>query len=209
MTESTFHFFAMGSLLGLSAGFSPGPLLTLAIAQTMKYNQKEGIKVALSPLITDLPIILLALLVFSQLSQFNTVLASISFVGGVFIAYLGIGSLKTKGFNMDAANSSSQSLKKGIIANLLSPGPYMFWATVGAPLLFKALDLSLPAVILFMSSFYICLIGSKMLAAVIVGRTKAFINQRLYMLIMRFLGLALLVFSILFFYDGLRYLELV
>ena len=50
-----------GVIFGLSAGFAPGPLLTLVITQTLKHNIKEGVKVALAPLLTDLPIILAAL----------------------------------------------------------------------------------------------------------------------------------------------------
>ena len=51
-----FSALTAGILLGLSAGFAPGPLLTLVIAQTLKHNVREGIKVALAPLISDFPI---------------------------------------------------------------------------------------------------------------------------------------------------------
>ena len=49
-----------GLVYGLSAGFSPGPLMALVISQTLKHGIREGAKVAVAPLITDLPIILLA-----------------------------------------------------------------------------------------------------------------------------------------------------
>ncbi len=206
IAESTLQFLTAGSLLGLSAGFSPGPLLTLVITQTLKHNKTEGIKVALSPLITDLPIILIALFVFSKLSQFDLALAVISLVGGAYIAYLGIESLKVKGLNMELADSKSNSMKKGIIANLLNPSPYLFWVTVGTPLMFKAFDIGLLVTALFLVSFYTFLIGSKITIAIIVARTKVFIGQKLYITIMRILGIALLIFSIIFFYDGYKYL---
>ncbi|MDY6953588.1 MAG: LysE family translocator, partial [Thermodesulfobacteriota bacterium] len=50
---------AIGIVLGLSAGFAPGPLLALVISQTLRHNAVEGLKVALAPLVTDLPIILI------------------------------------------------------------------------------------------------------------------------------------------------------
>ena len=48
---------AMGTFLGLAAGFAPGPLLTLVISETLQHDIKSGVKVALAPIITDLPII--------------------------------------------------------------------------------------------------------------------------------------------------------
>jgi len=78
LTNSMLQFLSIALVLGLSAGLSPGPLLTLVITQTIKYNKTEGIKVAISPLITDLPIVLLALFVFQQLAESDLILAIIS-----------------------------------------------------------------------------------------------------------------------------------
>lgn len=206
-TESTFQFLIAGSLLGLTSGISPSPLLTLVIAQTIKHNTKEGIKVAISPLITDLPIILIALFIFNRLSQFAIVLAIVSFAGGIFLAYLGVESLKTKAFDLNIQEHRSDSLKKGIIANFLSPSPYLFWTTVGTPLIAKAFAVSLLTSVLFLISFYALLIGAKIIIAILVARTKAFIEQKIYIGIMKFLGITLLIFSFFFFYDGIKYLK--
>ena len=208
ITENTLHFLTLGSVLGLTAGISPGPLLTLVLTQTIKHNRAEGIKVAISPLITDLPIVIITLLIFNKLAQFDIVLAIISFVGGLFLAYLGWESIKSKGLNLDLQSTDSESLKKGVIANFLNPSPYVFWATIGAPYIFKAFGISLATAILFLTSFYVIMIGSKVIIALIVARTKVFIDQKLYLAIMRFLGIVLLAFSILFFYDGISYLKL-
>lgn len=178
------------------------------ITETLRHNRKAGVKVAVSPLITDLPIILITLLLLTGLSQFNAILGIISFLGGIFIAYLGIESLKTKGLIISGAPSESRSLKKGVVANLLNPHPYLFWATIGTPYVLKASGVSILAIILFLGSFYIMLTGSKIAVAVITARTKSLINQKLYVLIMRMLGIALIVFSILFFYEGYKYLKI-
>ena len=52
------EFLALGAFLGLASGISPGPLLTITISETLQHGKWEGIKVAISPLITDLPIVL-------------------------------------------------------------------------------------------------------------------------------------------------------
>ncbi|MCY1721597.1 LysE family transporter [Prolixibacteraceae bacterium Z1-6] len=205
--DNTVHFIVIGALLGLSAGVSPGPLLTLVITQTIKHNKAEGIKVTLSPLVTDLPIILLTLFVFSRLAQFTTVLAGISFAGALFVVWLGWDSFTSKGLTVDLHYTKSESLKKGIVANFLSPHPYLFWASVGTPYVFKAFELSPLCGILFFTSFYLFLIGSKITTAWIVSRSKVFIGQTVYIYIMRILGLALFGFAILLFIDGIKYLK--
>ncbi|NCD26558.1 MAG: hypothetical protein EOL86_13335, partial [Deltaproteobacteria bacterium] len=50
---------ASGLVLGLSAGLSPGPLLTLMLSETLRHGVRAGLLVAVAPLISDLPIIIL------------------------------------------------------------------------------------------------------------------------------------------------------
>ncbi len=206
LTLATFKYLTMGALLGLTSGISPGPLLTLVLTETLKHNKAAGIKIAISPLFTDLPIVLISLFVFSKLSQFNTVLGLISIVGAVFLVYLGRETIKAKQLNIETPGPGSESLKKGIITNILSPHPYLFWLTVGSPLAVKAFDLSLLAVMLFFVSFYGLLIASKIGVALIVARSKSFLKDQSYIWIMRILGVALFLFAIIFLYDGLNYL---
>ena len=98
------------------------------------------------------------------------------------------------------------SLVKGILANALSPHPYLFWFSVGGPILSRAINLNVKAPFAFIGSFYVLLIGSKMLLAVLVGRSKSFLNGTLYKYIMRLLGLALCILALLLFRDGLKLL---
>ena len=56
MTISLMGFLASATLLGLSAGLSPGPLLTLVISETLRSSARGGIKVALITTATGLAI---------------------------------------------------------------------------------------------------------------------------------------------------------
>ncbi|UCF93689.1 MAG: LysE family transporter [Desulfobacterales bacterium] len=198
-------YLSTGAFLGLAAGFAPGPLLVLVIAETLRYNIKAGIKVALAPILTDLPIILGTVFILTKLSQFKTFLGCICVLGGLFVSYLGYESLKTCGVEMDLAESSSQSIRKGIVANALSPSPYLFWLSVGAPIMFKALKADLWAVTAFIASFYAFLVGSKIFLALVVGRSRSFLKGRVYIGIMRILGLLLFFFASLLWREGLGY----
>ncbi len=192
-------------IFGLSGGLSPGPLLTLVISETLKHGIREGVKVALAPLITDLPIILAAMSVLSRVSDMRPVIGTIFLSGSLFLAYLGYESLVFKGADIDIGQAKPQSLKKGIIANFLNPNPYLFWLSVGSPVMLKALKLNVLSAAGFIFCFYLFLVGSKILLAVFIGKSRAFLKSSHYILTIRSLGLILLIFAVFFFIDGLKH----
>jgi threonine/homoserine/homoserine lactone efflux protein len=202
-------FLVTGSILGLSAGFAPGPLLVLVISETLQHGLKAGMKVALAPVLTDLPIIVFSLLVLVKLSRFHNTLAIISILGGFFIMYLGIKNIKIKGLHIDNETSPQRSLQKGILINALSPHPYLFWLTVGGPTTIKAMDLGLLAACTFVLCFYILLVGSKIILALLVGRTRSYLQGSTYIYTMRALGLILILFAGFLFRDGLHLLRII
>ena len=185
------YYFTIGMILGLSAGFTPGPLLTLVITETLEHGIKSGNKVSFAPIITDLPIIILAVYVFSQLSNFNNLLGIVSLTGSCFVLFLAYDSLSFKKSEINFQESKPKSLTKGVLANVLSPYPYLFWLSVGAPIMAKALDLNILAPVAFLAAFYACLVGSKILLAILMGKSRSFLSSDVYIYIKRFLGLVL------------------
>src|SRR5512141_1367801 len=79
---------ASGVLLGLSAGLAPGPMLALVLAQTLRYGPREGCKIALTPFVTDAPIIVVALALATKLAKLQLLLGLASITGAVFVLYL-------------------------------------------------------------------------------------------------------------------------
>lgn len=205
--KSQLTFLISGVILGLSGGLTPGPLLTLIISETLKHGIKEGIKISLAPLLTDLPIVLVAVYALSRLTDIGPLLGIIAICGAAFLAYLGYESLSFKGTDLAVDQVRPQSLKKGVIANFLNPSPYLFWFSIGAPIILKAFRISLSSAILFVFGFYLLLIGSKIVMAVLTGKSRQFLKSGRYVYTIRFLGILLLVFALLFLWDGLLYLE--
>jgi threonine/homoserine/homoserine lactone efflux protein len=201
-------FLTAGLVLGLSAGFSPGPLMALVIAQTLRHGTREGIKVAFAPLITDLPIILVSLLVLSRLTHFKSVLGVISIIGGLIVLRLAYESLRIKQFDRTVQNTIPQSFYKGALVNALSPHPYLFWLTVGAPTILKAWTESPFSAALFVIGFMGCLVGVKVIVAVFSGRSRQMISDKAYQIIMRLLGLFLVIFAFFLIREGLGLLGL-
>ena len=199
-----FTFLLSGIIFGLTLGVSPGPLLTLVISETLKHNRKEGIKVAIAPLITDLPIVLITLLILSKMSNFDPILGSISILGAIFIGYLAYENIFTTSVEINIQDVKPQSLKKGIIANFLSPHPYIFWFIIGAPTVLKALGISLFSAVSFILGFYVFLVGSKIVVATVVEKSRSFLKSNIYVYAIKFLGILLLIFSLMFLMEGLK-----
>ena len=200
-------YITAGFFLGLT-GLVPGPLLTLVISETLKHGTKEGIRVALSPLITDLPIILVTTLVMSRLADTNHILGFIAFGGSIFLIYLAIESFSFSTSRSDA-NIQASVIKKGVIANLLNPSPYLFWFTIGAPTMIKAFGESIITASLFIIVFYSVLIGSKIVIAMVTGRAKNFLSSRYYIYLIRVLGIFLILFALYFLKNGLSYFDVI
>lgn len=196
------HYLSIGIMLGLSAGFSPGPLLMLVISETLNHGTKAGVKVALSPVVTDLPIIFLSTAVLSGISGYQQALGAVALAGGLFVLATGYQSMRTQGVELALAGEQARSLRKGVITNFLSPHPYLFWIGVGAPLLTKALGIGPAPFLAFIGGFYAALVGSKLLLAVAVGRSRQFLSSRLYIYAMRLLGLMLVFFALMLLWEG-------
>jgi threonine/homoserine/homoserine lactone efflux protein len=199
-------FILVGMVLGLSAGLAPGPLLTLVVSETLRHGSGSGLRVAFAPLLTDLPIVALSLVFLARLADFQPVLGVVSLGGAGFVAFLAIQNMRVQGMSDVEPPAAARSLTKGIVANFLSPYPYLFWLGVGAPLMSRALAHGVAAVASFVLIFYLFLVGSKVLVAVLVGHSRAFVTGRGYLLVMRLLGVVLAVLAMLLARDGLRLL---
>lgn len=165
-------YFLQAAALGLTAAVSPGPFQTYLISQSLLGGWRRGAPVAFAPLITDAPIILFSLFVLGRLPAYT--LRLVSLAGAFFVFYLAWGLWKSWRRNPRIAFPTSHSvpldlsgLRRGVIANLLSPGPYLFWGLVNGPLLLAALRHSPLHGAGFLLGFYgamvTCLLGIALL----------------------------------------------
>jgi threonine/homoserine/homoserine lactone efflux protein len=86
-------YFLSGFTLGIGAGIVPGPLLTLVITRTLAGGFRAGQRVAIAPLLTDAPIILISVLLFRALPPWLE--TALTVVGGCFVIYMGIETLRS------------------------------------------------------------------------------------------------------------------
>ena len=201
------EYLASGMVLGLAAGVAPGPLMALVLGQALRFGTREGLKVAAAPLLTDVPIVALAtLLVATAAGAAGGLLGAISIAGAAFVAYLGLETIRARGVDAGRPDEAPRSWTRGAVVNALSPHPYLFWLTVGAPTLIRAWADGAPAAAAFLAGFYACLVGAKMLIAIAAGRSGGRFRGRAYHAVMATLGGLLLVFAARLAVEGLRLL---
>lgn len=155
----------LGISLGLAAGLSPGPMLALVLRESLRHGAAAGVRVALAPLLTDGPVVLLAWLFARHLP-----LEDLRWTGvfaGAWLVYQGVRALSAPAEVMRAAPPAG--LRDAVVTNLLNPHVYAFWLLVGVPVLGQ-LGSRAPAFIL---GFYLALVGAKAALALGAGRVKS------------------------------------
>lgn len=198
-----------GIVFGLTAGAAPGPLMTLAVTQTLRYGTKQGILVALAPLITDLPIIVGSLVVLSRLNDYESWLGAIALFGSAYIFYLGWESIRITESAIDMSQDTPRSIWKGAIVNALNPHPYLFWTTVGGPFVVRSQADGPWAPWLFIGSFYLLLVGVKIVIVLVASRFRHLLAGPAYRWIVRILGVALWGFALFLLRDALNLLGII
>jgi threonine/homoserine/homoserine lactone efflux protein len=201
-----FEFLIAAAIFGLSGGLSPGPLLTLVVSETLARGRNAGLAVSLSPLITDGPAIAATVFLLSRIEDSDSALGMLSLAGGALLISYGIAGLR--GASLEVKESAVErkvwaSLGKGVSVNFLNPNPYLFWLTIGTPILIEAHAVGWTASIGFLFVFYLSLVGSKCVLTVLVARSRSVLRGPAYVWANRILAIALLVFAVVFIRKGL------
>lgn len=169
MEEWPWDSLYQGVVLGFNAGIMPGPLLALTITATVTQGLSSGIKVALAPLITDLPIMAVAgwvLLCCSIPDIFLGIFFMLSAMGIVWLAWQSFHRLPG---GIHPQERGLATVRTAIVVNLFNPYPYLFWIGIGFPVALRSARSSFGAVFVFVASFYCLLVGTKMAVAFLMS----------------------------------------
>ena len=172
MDSSAVAYLLQGAALGITAATSPGPLQSLLISESLVGGWRRGAPVAFAPLVTAAPIIFLVVVVLKQLPPM--MIQALRLGGGLFVVYLAVGLWRQGHAGAATETRATQgratawaSLRRGVLVNVLGPGPYVFWGLVNGPILLSALAQSPLDGAVFVVSFY-ALAVSTMLGLVLL-----------------------------------------
>jgi threonine/homoserine/homoserine lactone efflux protein len=190
MNEFVFAAFAFG----LTSGIKPGPLGIFVIQQTLTYGLRQGIRASLAPIITDGPIIFVALVLLSQFKDISAFVGILSLIGGLYLLHIALKILKLKDINVSQSLDTPTSFATAIKINFLNPNPYLFWFTVGGAYLARGSQAeSIAFVVVVLGTLMI----SKVAVAWIASNFRGLLDSDAYLWVMRILGGALSIFGFL------------
>lgn len=78
-----------------------------------------------------------------------------------------------------------------MIVNLLSPHPWLFWMSIGGPILASAWQREPVSGAAFLAGFYLMLVGGKVVLALLLGSVRQRLNLTWYRRLLGFSGMLL------------------
>ena len=161
----------LGLSIGLAAGISPGPLLVLVITSTLKSGWRAGALAACAPLVSDVIVVTAVLVVLDRLP--HQALAVLGVVGGALVVGTGILTAReARTASLVAGGSSgspARALRQAAVVNLLSPHPWISWATALGPLTISTWRSGPGSAVALVVGFYVMLVGAKIGVAGLVA----------------------------------------
>jgi threonine/homoserine/homoserine lactone efflux protein len=155
-------YLIMGITFGFAAGVQPGPLQTFLISRSLSHGWRHTLPSACVPIVSDIPIVVLVLLVLNQLPAWAGNVLHLA--GGLFLLFLAFGAYRSfRHYTLDQtalSQSARQSFLKAVTVNLLNPNPYIAWSLVMGPLFLKGWREAPGNGVALMAGFYGCLIAT-------------------------------------------------
>ena len=195
-------YILQGLTLGFAAGAQPGPFQTYIITQTLANGWRKTLIAAFAPLVSDGPIIILAVFVLKQMPE--SLQRGLYIAGGIFILFLAYTSFKQwRNFDENTTEKSkTQNIWKAALMNFISPGPYIFWSLVSGPIFLQGLSEAPQNGIGFMLAFYGAMISLNLALIVILGQASQK-HGRFRRILLLVATIALSLFGIYQLYRGI------
>lgn len=192
----------------------PGSLLTYTIQQSLKTGARAGVLISLGHAILELGIIFLIILGLGAVLQSDLAQAVIGLAGGALLIIMGIqmlqGALRnTVRIQTEDTNTKSKNYKLALSGALISAAnPYflLWWAVIGLGFImqsYAALGTAGVAVYYFghITADFIWYVS----ISALIGRTRHFIKEKPYRILIGALGGLLVYFGITFIVGAFGY----
>ena len=185
-----------GITLGVVEGVKPGPLLTTVIKETLTSGFRGGIRAASAPFFTDGPLILFSIFMAGYIADQPLLFCGIAVLGAIFLTRMGMECFNPEIPDIDATYIDlTQSLKKGILTNLLNPNAYIFWLLIGGPLMATAADSEPKAPFAYAISFLVSIVLVKITIAYFFSKAQVNLSSDRYLLTLKICGFAMFIFA--------------
>lgn len=165
---------------GVFAGLAPGPYTTMVAATALERGFKAGVRLALVPLLSDIPPLVLCVFVLDKLDP--PAFGIVGVFGGALLIAIGIRFYRRHAnpdphLIPDHAPPSAPFLQV-VLSTLLSPAPWLFWFIVAGPLTLRALHRSDQEGLAFLIVLFGANVGSATALAWAVSHGRRVVSPR-------------------------------
>ena len=199
--------------LALSGILTPGPILSVTIAESARRGFKAGPLIISGHALLELILVLAIILGLGSYLKSSIVMGIIALLGGAMLIWLGVGMLRTAGnLSLGAEEAGLNSrhtphpFVMGMLASVSNPYWTLWWATIGLGYLVAAMKLGLGGVIIFFLGHITADFAWYSIVSLGISRGKALLKDKTYQMIIRLCGLFLLGFGVWFLVSAKGYL---
>jgi len=170
----------LGTVVGIIAGLLPGAYFALVATTALESGLRQGIVVAVIPLVTETLVLIAAVLVLARLPE--SALRWVGLAGGLLLVYMAWRVLR------DARNADPREragklkghFTRVALMGVISPDPWIFWFFIGGPLLLNRWNVGAVQGIIFAASFILCLVGVRVGVAWAASRGRDVLSRTWY-----------------------------
>jgi len=203
-THVVIFFLFQTIIISLTGVMAPGPITAVTVGTGTK-TPHAGALVAIGHGIVELPLVVLIYYGLGNILSINSVKASIFLLGGLFLLLMGfdmLRSIKTAGH---AGNAYSKTpLAAGIFLSIGNVYFLIWWVTIGASLITKAVSFGIFGTIVFALVHWSCDLAWLYFLSAAAYKGGKIIGIRFQKIVFALCGTFLLVFSLLFLTDAVR-----
>ncbi len=170
-------YLIFGAVVAFAAAVQPGPFQAYLISRALTVGWRRTLPAALSPLVSDGPVIVVVLLVLSRVP--HAAIEGLRCAGGVLLLALAVRALRTWRRFAGAAGArgapaAGRSVLAGALVNILNPGPWLGWSLVLGPMLVKGWREAPSHGIALIAGFYATMVASLAAIIVVFGAARGF-----------------------------------
>jgi threonine/homoserine/homoserine lactone efflux protein len=170
---SVLEYLLLGGGFALAAAAQPGPLQAFLLSQVAERGWRHTLPAALSPLLSDGPIAVLAVFVLGRLPE--ALGRALEAAGGLLLLYLAWSAFREwrreAAVRAEERGAPPRTLLQATAVNILNPNPYLGWTLVLGPAVVAAWRQQPAAAIALVVSFYATMVVALAATIVLFGTT--------------------------------------
>lgn len=201
---SLLTFLLQAVIISLSGVMAPGPITAVTVGKGSE-SPHAGAMVSIGHGIIEFPLMVGIFYGLGYLLNLPYVKIIIAFVGGLFLLFMGIGMLRSiKGFEVKSDVDNHSPLIDGILLSLGNPYFLVWWATIGAALVFRSVKFGMGGFVIFALAHWFCDFLWYYFLSFLSFRGGLFFGKVFQRVLFGICGLALFFFSGKFIFDALK-----